>query len=104
MTMRIVPLNGSQPKLTNEQAREIRDSYTGRYGCQRRLARQYGVSHTCIRNVLRGKTYRHMIRTGEKLDLTSTGRRFEQEILGVLIDELPNCVWRDAETPFCDTY
>jgi hypothetical protein len=91
---------GNQPKLTDEQARDIRDRYTGRHGTQMRLAREYGVSQTLIRNLLTGKSYKHILRPGERPDLTGSGRILASRPR----DELPNCIWRDAEYSFCDTY
>jgi hypothetical protein len=92
------------PKLTDIQAREIRDRYTGRYGAQMRLAREYGVTQTTIRSILRGKSYKRVIRVGERIDLTRAGYQFENQILNTLKEEIPGCVWRHAETPFCDNH
>lgn len=47
-----------QAKLTSEQVRAIRASYTGAAGEQAALARQYGVSFCVISNLLRYKTYK----------------------------------------------
>jgi hypothetical protein len=91
---------GNPPKLTAEQARTIRDEFKGYYGEQMKLARQYNVSQTCIRSILRGKSYKRILRVGERVDLTHKGRQFERDVLEVIKDELPNCVWRHADTPF----
>jgi hypothetical protein len=57
-------------KLSKVQIREIRRKYTGRYGSQARLAREYGVGKTTIRRVLKGENSLCFIEEGERRDLT----------------------------------
>jgi hypothetical protein len=47
-------------KLTPAQVREARARYVGRYGEQSALAREYGVSPSTMRDVLRGAHWRHV--------------------------------------------
>ena len=48
---------GHLKKLTYEQAEEIRAKYTGKYGQQAELAREYGVTTRIMCNLLNNKTY-----------------------------------------------
>ena len=49
---------GFLKKLTYEQAKEIRAKYTGKYGQQAELAREYGVTTRIMCNLLNNKTYK----------------------------------------------
>lgn len=44
-------------RTTLQQAREIRDSYSGRRGDIRRLATQYGLPHSVVSKIVRNETY-----------------------------------------------
>jgi hypothetical protein len=48
----------SRARLTWEQVREIRRTYSGRYGEQSALARTYGVTPATMWHMLKGKTWR----------------------------------------------
>jgi hypothetical protein len=52
-------LNG-QAILTEEQVMEIRASCRGFFGEQAKLARRYGVTPTCIRDVCQRRTWAHV--------------------------------------------
>ena len=45
-------------KLTGEQVEEIKDLYASKEWTMYQLGARYGVSQTCIRNVLMGISYR----------------------------------------------
>src|SRR3990167_2545331 len=47
-------------KLTEAQVREIRRRYTGEYGQQGAMAREYGVSQALIAKVVRGAVWTHL--------------------------------------------
>lgn len=47
-------------KLTEEQVHEIRRKYTGRYGDQSRMGREYGVSQSLIAKIVRGDIWTHL--------------------------------------------
>src|SRR3990167_9270260 len=47
-------------KLTEKQVHEIRRRYTGRYGEQTKLAREYGVSQMLISKIARGDIWTHL--------------------------------------------
>ncbi|AQQ20238.1 MULTISPECIES: HNH endonuclease [Burkholderia] len=49
-----------QAKLTEAMVREIRDLAVGRRGEKTRIARQFGVSETAIRDILNGRTWSHI--------------------------------------------
>jgi hypothetical protein len=44
-------------RLTDEQAQQIREEFTGKYGEQRKLAQKFGVSLNIVNRIVRGKTY-----------------------------------------------
>ena len=48
-------------RLTDEKVRTIRATYTGKHGEVRALAREHGVSDVAIFNVLRRRTWRHVV-------------------------------------------
>lgn len=50
-----------QAVLTEADVISIRQTYVGRRGQQAAMARQYGVSDATIRDVVRGKTWSHLI-------------------------------------------
>lgn len=50
-----------QAVLTEAEVYEIRRTYTGRRGEQAAMARRYGVSDATIRDVVKGKTWPHLI-------------------------------------------
>ena len=47
-------------KLSEEQVREVRERYTGGYGQQTVLAREYGVPVSVIRKVVHGQTWKRL--------------------------------------------
>lgn len=47
-------------KLTDEQVREIRRRYTGGWGEQTQLAKEYGVSQMLISQIVRGDIWSHL--------------------------------------------
>ena len=47
-------------KLTDEQVREIRREYGGRWGEQTALAKKYGVSQALVAKVVRGEVWGHL--------------------------------------------
>lgn len=49
--------NDGARKLTDEQAREIRDNYVPHYFGARKLARKYGIRHSSVQRILNNKTY-----------------------------------------------
>jgi hypothetical protein len=53
-------MNLPQRKLTDDQAREIRDRYENSGASKRRLASEFGVSSTTITSVLRRNTFKHV--------------------------------------------
>jgi hypothetical protein len=55
------------------------------------LAREFGIGRTTLVEILMGRNYKDAVLPGEPDNLMyrSTGH-----------EELPNCVWRDAEVPF----
>ncbi|MFA4972536.1 MAG: HNH endonuclease [bacterium] len=50
-----------QAKLTEAQVREIRVRYVHGTPSQTAIAREYGVSRRAIRNILAGKSWRHIL-------------------------------------------
>jgi len=47
-------------KLTTEQVRYIRATFTGVYGQIAAMARRFGVDHTTISAVIRGRSWRYV--------------------------------------------
>jgi len=47
-------------KLTDDQVREIRARYTGGWGEQTKLAREYGVSQGLVAQIVRGAIWTHL--------------------------------------------
>jgi len=47
-------------KLTDENVAEIRERYTGGWGQQAQLAREYGVSQGLISQIVRGEIWTHL--------------------------------------------
>lgn len=85
----------NKPKLTDAQVRAMRDNFRNYHGEITDLAKEYKVSQTCIRMIIKGSSYRRVHRPGELVDLTDAPR---------FRDELTNCVWRYADTPFADNH
>ena len=55
-------------KLTEEQVKEVRERYDGRYGCMKQLAMEFGISEGGIRNIVRGKNW---MEEGQEVEWTS---------------------------------
>jgi len=64
--------DAGRAKLTDSQVREIRGRYTGAWGEQTRLAREYGVSQMLVSQIVRGEIWTH-------LDPTYIPRRCENK-------------------------
>lgn len=47
-------------KLTEQQVREIRDAYTGKYGEQTAIAKRYGITQANVSNIILGRTWQHL--------------------------------------------
>lgn len=47
-------------KLTKEQVNEIRSKYTGKYGEQIKLAKEYGVTKYNINDIINKKSWKHI--------------------------------------------
>lgn len=60
-------------KLTEDQVREIRSRYSGKYGEQTALAREYGVPVSVVRHVVWGKSWKQL--TGTRFYVVAHGAR-----------------------------
>lgn len=54
------PSDRHRPKLTAEQVATIRAEYASGHWTQTALGEKYGVSHTVISNIVRGKDWKHV--------------------------------------------
>ena len=60
---RLVNVRGSKhgkSKLTEQQVRDIRAAWTGKYGEQKRLSQAYGVTQANISDIVLRKTWKHV--------------------------------------------
>ena len=61
--------NFTVSKLGNNEVQEIRSSYVPWKVSQQKLARRFGISRTTVGDILRGRTWNHLVDASSKQDL-----------------------------------